>query len=125
MQAEHKHSSDTVTTVSQLKEIVEQFVGERNWQQYHNPKNLSMAMTVEAGELMEHFQWLTTEQVESHAGYDLEAVSEELSDVVCYALALANTLGIDLSLAISRKMDKNRAKYPASVDDSPASIEKA
>ncbi len=105
--------SDTASTVSQLKSLVEQFVNERNWQQFHNAKNLSMALTVEAAELMEHFQWLTTEQVLAQEGYDLQQVTEELADITSYALALANALQLDLAKAVEQKMVKNRLKYPA------------
>ena len=89
------------------------FVEERNWQQYHNAKNLSMSLAIEAGELMEHFQWLTTEEVVSQNGYDLADVQEELADVVCYALSIANALNFDLAASIQQKMVKNREKYPA------------
>lgn len=106
-------ASDTSTSVAQLKSLVEQFISERNWQQFHNAKNLSMALTVEAAELMEHFQWLTTDQVLSGQGYDLQQVTEELADITSYALALANALEIDLAQAVEQKMVKNRIKYPA------------
>jgi NTP pyrophosphatase (non-canonical NTP hydrolase) len=104
--------SDGECTIGQLRRLVDEFVSQRNWQEFHNPKNLSMALTVEAGELMEHFQWLTTEQVVSRQGYDLEQVADELADVTSYVLALSNALGIDLSSAVTRKMIKNRQKYP-------------
>ncbi len=105
--------ADATTTVDQLRSSVRQFVDERDWQQFHNAKNLSMSLTVEAGELMEHFQWLTTDEVVQGSGYDLEQVGEELADVACYVLAIANTLNIDLTSTIEAKMIKNRAKYPA------------
>ena len=106
---------DKETTVADLREIVRQFVSERDWQQFHAPKNLSMALSIEASELMEHFQWLTVE--DSRAIHrDAEVISEvadEMSDVMCYLLALANELNIDLSDAIRNKMKKNIEKYPA------------
>lgn len=117
-------ANDSTQTVAELRRVVQLFVDERNWRQYHNAKNLTMALSVEAGELMEHFQWLTTENVEQKNGFDKAAVSEELSDVICYALALANTLDIDLTAAIENKMIKNRQKYPAAQSEQPASIEK-
>ena len=90
---------DNAETIGQLKELVERFVAERNWQVFHSPKNLSMALAIEAAELMEHFQWL--EPQESRAVADdaaaREAVAEELSDVICYALAIANEMGIDVA----------------------------
>ena len=106
-------ASDTVTSVAELKALVEEFVSQRNWHQFHNAKNLSMALAVEAAELMEHFQWLTTQQVQSGQGYDLSQVTEELADVTSYALALANALGIDLARSVEQKMVKNRLKYPS------------
>jgi NTP pyrophosphatase (non-canonical NTP hydrolase) len=107
--------SDEQTTIAELKQLVEQFVRERDWQQFHTPKNLAMALAIEAAELMEHFQWL--EPGESRAVADdarKGAVGEELADVVCYALAMANELGIDVAEALRAKMVKNAEKYPAS-----------
>jgi dCTP diphosphatase len=107
--------SDRQTTIAQLRELVRQFVDERDWGQFHTPKNLSMSLAIEAAELMEHFQWLTAD--ESRAISDeqaaLAAVGEELADVICYALALANELGLDVSDAVGDKMVKNAQKYPA------------
>lgn len=120
--------SDDQTTIDELKQMVEQFVGQRDWHQFHTPKNLSMALAIEAAELMEHYQWLTAEQsrgVTSDAD-KLAAVGEELADVVCYALAMANELGIDVADTLRDKMTKNARKYPADefrgrwgVDDRP------
>jgi NTP pyrophosphatase (non-canonical NTP hydrolase) len=107
--------SDNNTTVAELRTIVADFVAERDWSQFHSPKNVSMALAIEAAELMEHFQWLTTEQSRSLADdpKKLAEVAEELADVVGYSMALANELGIDLSKAIRAKMIKNAVKYPA------------
>ena len=117
--------NDATTTVGQLREMVEQFVADRNWEQYHTPKNLVMAMSIEVSELMEHFQWLTMD--ESMAVADdpatLSEVSDELADVICYALAIANTMNIDVAAAMHNKMQKNMAKYPRSEDDRPAAFE--
>lgn len=104
--------TDDERTVSELRRIVQEFVDQRDWRTFHNAKNLSMALAIEAAELMEHFQWLTTEQVVAADGYDRSQVTEELADVVSYALALANALDIDLSTAVANKMVKNRLKYP-------------
>ena len=107
--------ADECTTVAELKQLVEEFVAERNWHQFHTPKNLAMALSIEAAELMEHFQWLEPEESKAVAR-DVErraAVGEELADVVCYALALANELGLDVAQAMRDKMVKNRLKYPA------------
>ncbi len=109
--------SDARSTLSELKLLVEEFVAERKWHQFHNAKNLSMALTIEAAELMEHFQWLTTEQVVAREGYDLQQVTDELADITSYALALANALQIDLASAVDNKMVKNRLKYPVSANE--------
>lgn len=107
--------TDQQTSISQLRELVGRFVDERDWEQFHTPKNLSMALAIEAAELMEHFQWLTAE--ESRAVKRQEdkrgEVGEEMADVLCYLLALANELEIDLATALRQKMVKNIQKYPA------------
>ncbi len=105
---------DGHTTVSALRKLVDAFVGERDWHVYHAPKNLAMALAIEAAELMEHFQWSSvdaTRQItpDSERG---AAVAEELADVVCYALALANAMGIDVSRTVAAKMAHNARKYP-------------
>jgi len=108
-------SSDSETTVEDLRRLVRDFVGARDWQQFHAPKNISMAMAIEVAELMEHFQWMPVEE-SRQIGTDtekLEAVGEELADVLCYGLALANELGLDISSIMRAKMRKNEAKYPA------------
>lgn len=107
--------SDSTTTVAELRKIVADFVAERDWSQFHAPKNVSMALAIEAAELMEHFQWLTTEASRDLADdpEKLAAVGEELADVIGYSFALANELGLDISSAIRAKMLKNAEKYPA------------
>lgn len=106
--------TDQSTTAAELREVVRHFVDERNWQQFHTPKNLAMALAIEAAELMEHFQWLTPEASRDVAGdaEKLTEVQDELADVLCYALAMANELGIDITEALHSKMVKNRQKYP-------------
>ena len=104
--------SDQESTIQDLKDLMRKFVAERNWQEFHNAKNLSMSISIEAGELMEHFQWLTSEEVVAGKGYDLREVQDELADVACYVLSLAGALKIDLAAAIEGKMVKNRLKYP-------------
>jgi dCTP diphosphatase len=108
-------SSDETTTVAELKKLIADFVAERDWSQFHSPKNVSMALAIEAAELMEHFQWLTTEASRRIAEEPekLSQVAEELADVVGYSFALANELGIDVSSSMHAKMIKNAQKYPA------------
>jgi dCTP diphosphatase len=107
--------SDAETTVAELRELVRTFVEQRDWRQFHAPKNLAMSLAIEAAELMEHFQWISTEKSREIAAEpgELAEVSDELADVLCYALAMANQLDIDLSAAIRGKMIKNEEKYPA------------
>lgn len=106
---------DDQTTVDELRQLVEQFVAERNWHQFHTPKNLAMALAIEAAELMEHFQWLDPHQSREISDDEARcaAVGEEMADVLCYVLALANELQLDISEALRAKMVKNRLKYPA------------
>jgi len=106
---------DAQTTVAQLKALVDDFVDRRDWHQFHAPKNLAMSIAIESAELMECFQWLSVEQsrrIDKDAE-KLADVADELADVVCYALAMANELEIDLSTAVFQKMGKNERKYPA------------
>jgi NTP pyrophosphatase (non-canonical NTP hydrolase) len=107
--------SDQSTTLSDLRRLVADFVIARDWQQFHSPKNLSMSLAIEAAELMEHFQWLTIDQSRAVAAQPekLAEVADELADILCYALALANELQIDVSDAVGCKMIKNERKYPA------------
>ncbi len=107
--------SDREATIEELRELVRQFVRQRDWEQFHTPKNLAMSIAIEAAELMEHFQWLTPEQSLAIAAdrQKQAAVGEELADVLCYALALANALGLDIQTIVRAKMIKNAAKYPA------------
>lgn len=107
-------SGDAATTIAELKARVLAFARERDWEQFHSPKNLSMALAAEAGELMEHFLWATPEasgQIARDPGRR-EKISEELADVVIYALEFANVTGLDLAAAIAGKMAVNAAKYP-------------
>ena len=106
--------SDSTTTIAELKQLVADFVARRDWSRFHAPKNLSMSLAIEAAELMEHFQWISPEESRQVAGHPdrVAAVGEELADVVCYALAMTNELGLDLSTTVRRKIAKNELKYP-------------
>ncbi len=107
-------AGDPTTTVSDLRSLVQRFVDERDWRPFHNPKNLTMSLAIEVGELMEHFQWLTLpESAELASDADKKhAVEEELADCLAYVLAIANTMQIDLSEALQAKMIRNAEKYP-------------
>jgi NTP pyrophosphatase (non-canonical NTP hydrolase) len=89
------------------------FCAERDWDQYHSPKNLAMALSVEAAELLEHFQWLTEAQSAALPGDRLAAVAQEVADVQIYLIRLADKLDIDLDAAVAAKMAVNAQKYPA------------
>lgn len=106
--------TDSTTTVAELKARVLAFVQARDWEQFHTPKNLSMALAAETGELMEHFLWATPEQSQALAADPAkrEKIADELADVVVYALEFANITGIDVAAAIESKMRANALKYP-------------
>ena len=106
--------TDSATSVAELKSRLLAFVRERDWEQFHAPKNLSMALAAEAGELMEHFLWATPEQSKAIATEPAKRakIAEELADVVIYALEFANITGLDVAAAIEAKMAANAKKYP-------------
>jgi NTP pyrophosphatase (non-canonical NTP hydrolase) len=106
--------TDEGTTLAQLKQRVLVFAREREWEQFHTPKNLSMALAAETGELMEHFLWATSEHSRAIAADPAkrEKIADELADVVIYALEFANMTGLDLATEIQRKMAANAEKYP-------------
>ena len=99
--------------ISSLQEKLAAFADERDWNQYHSPKNLVMALTGEVGELSEKFQWLTESQAESLTQQQFEGVRDEVADVQIYLLLLADRLDIDLLDAVDRKIAKNEIKYPS------------
>jgi NTP pyrophosphatase (non-canonical NTP hydrolase) len=99
--------------MSELKERVRQFAADRDWDQFHSPKNLAMALSVEAAELVEEFQWLTEEQSRDLEPERRERVRLEAADVFIYLLRIADKLGIDLETAALDKMVLNERKYPA------------
>lgn len=104
---------DSQTTLKDLKDRMAAFVRERDWEQFHTPKNLAMSIAIEAAELIEHFQWLTVEQSKSLEVEHMADVGEELADIIIYSLSLSNTLGLDLSQTVIAKMEKNIQKYPS------------
>lgn len=107
--------SDSTTPIQHLKDQMRAFVDDRDWRQFHSPKNLSMSLAIEAAELMEHFQWIevpASRQLKNDPT-KLAAIGEELADVLTYAVALANELDLDISEIVRAKMAKNAVKYPA------------
>ena len=107
--------SDSVTTIEELKLIVESFVDERDWKQFHSPKNLAMSLSIEVAELMELFQWLSLDQAQDvmRAGDNRENAIDEIADILIYTLAFCNRNNIDIANAVKNKMEKNIQKYPA------------
>ena len=106
--------NDGTTTTGELRQLVLAFARERDWEQFHSPKNLSMALAAEAAELMEHFLWATTEASARIAQDPVKRakIAEELADVVIYALEFANATGLDVAASIESKMAANAQKYP-------------
>lgn len=99
--------------IKKIQKQLSDFADERNWNQFHNPKNLVMAMSVEASELVEIFQWLTPEQAEAiMTSSESEHVKEEIADVLIYLIRLADKLDINLDDAVAEKIVKNNKKYP-------------
>jgi NTP pyrophosphatase (non-canonical NTP hydrolase) len=106
--------SDQTTVVAALREAMARFVAEREWQPFHSPKNLAMALAVEAAELMEHFLWIDNDasRAEVRDPAKRDEVADEIADVMCLLCALCNALDMDLSEAMRQKMEKNVRKYP-------------
>jgi NTP pyrophosphatase (non-canonical NTP hydrolase) len=100
-------------SLQHLAERLRQFAAERDWEQFHSPKNLAMALSVEVAEIAEHFQWLTEEQSRELDAAKRDEVAHELADALIYLVRLADQLGIDLLEAAGRKLAINEAKYPA------------
>lgn len=105
-------SSTTPANLESLTIALRTFAQERDWGQFHAPKNLACALSVEAAELLEHFQWLTEEQSRALAGERKQAVAAEAADVFLYLLQLCDQLGIDLMAAAQAKLLANAEKYP-------------
>ena len=105
---------DADTTIAALRTLIDEFVAARDWRQFHDAKNLSASIAIEAAELMEHFQWVRSEDVhEVKADAEqMTAIREEIADILAYVLAFANSMDIDLSEALKDKLTKNEAKYP-------------
>ncbi len=106
---------DAMTSVADLRALLARFVDEREWHCYHDAKNLAMSIAIESAELMEHFQWVRSEEVPALLNDPRRRgeIVEELADVTCYVLSLANALDVDLSSAVEAKVAKNARKYPA------------
>ncbi|HEY4723294.1 MAG TPA: nucleotide pyrophosphohydrolase [Anaerolineae bacterium] len=104
--------TQTVTELSVLRDRLRRFAAERDWDQYHSPKNLAMALIAEAAELVEHFQWLSESQSAALSPETRKEVEAEIADVLIYLVRLADKLDIDLASAAISKMALNEVRYP-------------
>lgn len=98
-----------------MKEIIEKikkFRDERDWMQFHDPKNMSISIIIEAAELLEHFQWKTKEEVKKYVEENKEEIQDEIADIALYLFELADNLDINLLNAMEKKLEKNKKKYP-------------
>lgn len=110
-----QNRTDESTTVEQLREAMHDFVIQRDWQRFHTPKNLAGSVSIEAAELVELFQWMTTEEASERAKSDETLrgeIADEMADVFLYLLSMANALNIDLAKSTFAKIEKNNIKYP-------------
>lgn len=107
--APHESTNDGLI---RLRDRLRKFAEERDWEQFHSPKNIAMALVVESGEVVEHFQWLTEEESRHVSEDKRESVSEELADVLLYLVRLADKLNVDLLEVATKKIETNHAKYP-------------
>ena len=98
--------------MKEIKNKLRQFSQDREWDEFHNPKNLSMALSVEASELVEIFQWLTIEESKSLNDKQIQASKEELADILIYLIRIADKLDVDLEKAVEEKINLNAKKYP-------------
>jgi dCTP diphosphatase len=101
--------------MSEIKEITEKikrFRDERDWMQFHDPKNMAVSIILEASELLEHFQWKTTEEVEKYSRQNAAEIKDEIADIALYLFELADNLGINLIDAMGQKLKKNEMNYP-------------
>ncbi|MCX5791867.1 MAG: nucleotide pyrophosphohydrolase [Elusimicrobia bacterium] len=98
--------------IKELTQAVLKFRDERDWKQFHNHKDVAISLTLEAAELLEHFQWKTPDEIEKHVKTNKEDISDELADVLFWVLELSHDLNIDLAKALRSKLVKNAEKYP-------------
>lgn len=101
-----------MSDIKELTEKILKFREERDWEQFHNPKDVALSLVLEAGEVMEHFQWKNKEEIESYVQTSRKEIGEELADVLYWVLLLSSDLGIDIKETLEKKIEKNAAKYP-------------
>jgi len=101
-----------MSEIRQITEKINKFRDERDWMQFHDPKNMAVSIILEASELLEHFQWKTTEEVDKYARQNCLEIKDEIADIALYLFELAGNLGISLIDAMDQKLKKNEMKYP-------------
>jgi len=101
-----------MSDINQLTVRIQNFIKERDWNQFHNPKDLALSLVLESAEVMEHFQWKNNEEVQEYIKSHKNEIGEELSDVLYWVLLMSHDLDIDIKKAFEDKMLKNEAKYP-------------
>jgi len=99
--------------IKSITEKIKKFRDERDWMQFHDPKNMAVSIILEASELLEHFQWKTKDEVEKYVTENKNEVKDEIADIALYLFELADNLGVNLSDAMEQKLGKNEKKYPA------------
>jgi dCTP diphosphatase len=98
--------------IKEITEKIKKFRDERDWMQFHNHKDMALSLLLEAAEVLEHFQWKSNEEITGYVEKSKDDIADELADVAIYLFELADNMKIDLSMAISEKLDKNAKKYP-------------
>jgi len=108
------NEKDPITTLQELKDVLFRFREDRDWKQYHDPKNLAEAISIEAGELLENFLWKEKSEIERDLSDEVfqQKVRHELADIICFCLNFANSTGIDVASAVLDKIQENNKKYP-------------
>jgi NTP pyrophosphatase (non-canonical NTP hydrolase) len=101
-----------MTPIEELMKTVVAFRDARDWKQFHNPKDCAISLSLEASEVLEHFQWKSKEEIDAYLAVHTEKVGEELADVLYWILLMSNDLDIDIADAFMKKLEKNGAKYP-------------
>ena len=104
-----------IMNISEIQNQLKKFAIERDWEQFHTPKNLAMALSVEASELVEIFQWLNVEESNSPNQRQIEEINTEVADIAMYLLRFCCVLGIDLEKEIESKLERNAEKYPVNL----------
>jgi dCTP diphosphatase len=101
-----------MSDTKQMIEKIKKFRDDRDWMQFHDPKNMAVSIILEASELLEHFQWKTIKEVEEYARQNKDEIQDEIADIALYLFEMADNLGVNLIDAMEKKLEKNKKKYP-------------